>query len=186
MQNILTKFLIASKKGTENPEESLVVDEAEKKIEQKIKKWFTADEKKSNAIIIGEQGGIPRKILTLTDHRAILFESGWLWGLKDKSDKVWRQFISVHLKEGTFYSALDLHFFCYHDSLYYHNPYKDNSPYKDENNFMMTSWHLERLNKGAATAVYAFLKDKELHWKEKRRKEQLEQLGVLNAKPPKK
>ncbi|MCI5223715.1 MAG: hypothetical protein D3924_13860, partial [Candidatus Electrothrix sp. AR4] len=129
-------------------------------------------------------GGARRKILVLTYQRAIQFESHYFFNLKDTSDKVWRQFVSVHLSEGTFCSALKLSFFCYHDSLFYHNPYKDTSPYMEETKFKITTWHLDRLNKEKARRVYAFLKDKELYWKEERRKEHFEQLGALNAKPP--
>ncbi|MCI5150833.1 MAG: hypothetical protein D3916_15870, partial [Candidatus Electrothrix sp. MAN1_4] len=104
--------------------------------------------------------------------------------LQDISDKVWRQFVSVHLIEGNFCSALKLKFFKYHDTLFYHNPYKDTSPYMEETEFKLDVWCLERLNKKEASRIYRMLKDKQIYWQEERRKEQLEQVGSLNAKPP--
>ncbi len=159
-------------------------DTPETKLEKKIKKWCTAHEEGDRPYIIEEKGGTHHQILVTTYFRAILFESGCFGRLKDKSDKVWRQFVSVHLSEGTFCSALELRFFRYHDSLFYHNPYKDTSPYMEETQFKIDRWRLDRLNKEEARVIYAVLKDKELYWKEKRREEQIEQLGSLNAKPP--
>jgi hypothetical protein len=172
------------KKHNQRRDQLPSADEPETNLETKIKKWFTAAEKDDRPHIIAERVGTRRKILVLTYHRAILFESGWLGRLKDTSDKVWRQFVSVHLTEKTVFSALDLRFFPHHDSVFYHNPYKDNSPYMGETDFKMKLWHLDRLNKEEARRIYAFLKDKELYWQEKRRKEQIAQLGPLNVKPP--
>jgi hypothetical protein len=159
-------------------------DEPETKLEKRIKKWLTADEGKERPQILKENVGAPRKILVFTYYRAILFEAGLFCRLKDVSDKVWRQFVSVHLSEGTFCSALELRFFSYHDSLFYHNPYKDTSPYMEETDFKLDSWRFERLNKQEASRIYSVLKDKQLYWQEKRRSDQIEQIGSLNAKPP--
>ena len=153
-------------------------------LEQKISQWFTDEEKKERPLIIMEDVGSPRKILVITYHRAILFNKGLFCRLQDDSDKVWRQFVSVHLTEGLFRSSLALRFFRYHDSLFYHNPYKDTSPYMEETDFKIDTWNLERLDKKEAQRVYSVLKDKELFWKEKRRQEHFEQLGSLNSKPP--
>ena len=159
-------------------------DEPETKLEKRIKKWLTAEEREERPHIIKENIGVPLKILVITYSRAILFEAGLFGRLKDVSDKVWRQFVSVHLSEGTFRSALELRFFRYHDSLFYHNPYKDTSPYMEETEFKLDSWRLERLHKKEAARIYGVLKDKQLYWQEKRRSEQIEQIGSLNAKPP--
>lgn len=157
-------------------------DAPETELEKKISKWFTAAERVDRPIIIEEKFGPNRhQILVMTYYRAILFETGYFRKLKDISDKVWRQFVSVHLTEKTFYSALDIRFFPYHDSISYHNPYKENS-FLQESDFK--TWHLDNLNKEEARKVYSFLKDKELYWQEKRRKEQAEQYKMLHAKPP--
>lgn len=153
-------------------------------LEQRIQQWFTADELGERPFLLKEIGGPPYKVLVITYYRAILFEAGLFKRLKDSSDKVWRQFVSIHLTEGRFCSTLELRFFRYHDSLFYHNPYKDTSPYMEETDFKLDRWCLERLNKKEAAKIYSLLKDKELYWKEKRRKEQLEQIGSLNNKPP--
>lgn len=153
-------------------------------LEQRIQQWFTAEEQKARPLIIQEIGGPRYKILAITYHRVILFEAKFFRKLKDISDKVWRQFVSVHLAEGNFRSTLELHFFRYHDSLFYHNPYKDNSAYMEETKFKIDRWRLDRLSKKEAYRIYTFLKDKELSWKEKRREEQLEKLSILSAKPP--
>ena len=153
-------------------------------LEKRIRQWFTDEEKKERPLIIKEDVGAPRKILVITYYRAILFETGMFYRLKDVSDKVWRQFVSVHLSEGPFWSSLALRFFRYHDSLFYHNPYKDTSPYMEETDFKIDTWNLERLRKKEAQQVYGVLKDKELFWKEERRKEHFEHVGSLNSKPP--
>ncbi len=159
-------------------------DEPETKLEKRIKKWLTADERKERPYIIKENVGAPLKILVITYSRTILFEAGLFGRLKDVSDKVWRQFVSVHLSEGTFCSALELRFFRYHDSLFFHNPYKDTSPYMEETEFKLDRWRLERLAKKEASYFYSVLKDKQLYWQEERRKEQIQQIGSLNAKQP--
>ena len=153
-------------------------------LEQRVQQWFTAEEQETRPLIIREIGGPRYKILVITHHRVILFEARFFRRLQDISDKVWRQFVSVHLTEGNFCSTLELHFFRYHDSLFYHNPYKDNSAYMEETHFKIDRWQLDRLSKKDAYRMYSFLKDKELSWKEKRREEQLEKLSILNAKPP--
>ena len=143
-------------------------DEPETELEKKIRKWFTAAEGVDRPIIIEEKFGPNcHKILVMTYYRAILFETGYFRKLKDISDKVWRQFVSVHLTEKTFYSALDIRFFPYHDSISYHNPYKENSSLQESD---FKTWHLDNLNKEEARKVYSFLKDKELYWQETRRK----------------
>jgi len=159
-------------------------DEPETKLEKRIKKWLTAEERKERPHIIKENVGAPLKILVITYYRAIWFEAGLFGRLKDVSDKVWRQFVSVHLSEGTFCSALELRFFRYHDSLFYHNPYKDTSPYMEETDFKLDHWRFERLTKKEASKIYSVLKDKQIHWQEERRKEQIQQIGSLNAKQP--
>ncbi|MDU9050294.1 MAG: hypothetical protein Q3M30_15725 [Candidatus Electrothrix sp. Rat3] len=167
------------KKYTFNP-----TDEPETKLEKRIKQWFTAEEKEERPYIIKENVGAPLKVLVITYYRAILFEAGLFGRLKDVSDKVWRQFVSVHLSEGTFCSALELRFFRYHDSLFFHNPYKDTSPYMEETEFKLDCWCFERLTKKEAAYIYSVLKNKQLYWQEERRKEQIQQIGSLNAKPP--
>jgi hypothetical protein len=157
-------------------------DEPETELEKKIRKWFTAAEEVDRPIIIEEKFSPNRhQILVMTYYRAILFETGYFRKLKDISDKVWRQFVSVHLAEKTFYSALDLRFFPYHDSISYHNPYKEHSSLQESD---FQTWHLDNLNKEEARKVYSFLKDKELYWQETRRKEQAEQYRMLQAKLP--
>ena len=147
------------------------IDEPETKLAKKIKKWFTEKEKQEDSLIIKENVGAPRKILVITRQRTILFEAGVLWRLKDVSDKVWRQFVSVHLTEHLFSAALTLRFFPYNDSIPYYNP-------SDEKK-SLERWHLNRLNKEIARQAYSFLKEKELFWQEERRKEQ-----VALRKPP--
>ncbi|XOF32356.1 MAG: hypothetical protein ACL93V_09915 [Candidatus Electrothrix sp. YB6] len=157
-------------------------DEPVTRLEKKIEKWFTAAEEDDRPFIVEERLGTYRhKILVMTYYRAILFESGRFRKLKDVSDKVWRQFVSVHLTEKTFYSSLELRFFPYHDSVSYHNPFKENSALKEDD---FQHWQLDRLNKEEARRAYAFLKDKEIFWQEKRRQEHIEQYKALNARPP--
>ncbi|MCW5201348.1 hypothetical protein VT98_11092 [Candidatus Electrothrix communis] len=154
----------------------------ETKLEGKIKKWFTAAEEGDRPLIIEERvSGAHRQILVITYHRAILFEAGFLGRLKDVSDKIWRQFVSVHLTEKIFSSSLRLRFFPYHDSISYHNPYKENSSVQEDD---FKNWHLDRLNKEEARRVYAFLKDKELYWQEKRRQENIVQRKMPPMRPP--
>ena len=160
------------------------MDEPITPLEKRIRQWFTAEEQGERPLIIRELGGTRYKILVITYHRAILFEAGCFKKLQDISDKIWRQFVSIHLAEGYFCSMLELSFFRYHDSLFYHNPYKDTSPYMEETDFKLDRWRLERLNKKEAFRLYSVLKDKQLYWQEKRRSEQIEQIGSLNTKPP--
>jgi hypothetical protein len=147
------------------------MDEPETKLEKRIKQWLTEEEKQDCPLIIGENIRVPRKILVVTYKRAILFEAGIFCRLRDVSDKVWRQFISVHLTENFFSSSISLRFFPYNDSIPYYNP-------SDEKK-SLERWHLNRLNKQGARQIYSCLKDKELFWQEERRKEQ-----VALRKPP--
>ena len=157
-------------------------DAPETKIELKIKKWFTAAEEGERPFIIVESfRPRKRKILVLTYFRAILFEAGMFSKLRDVSDKVWRQFVAVHLVEETYSCSLKLRFFPYHDPVLYYNPYKENSSL-EETDFKL--WQLDRLNKDEAKRAYAFLKDKEMYWQEKRRKEQIEQRRMLMPRLP--
>jgi len=153
---------------------------------KKLRKWLTDDERQKGYHFIEERLAVRHKILMLTTQRAILFEAAFFGRLKDRSDKMWQQFISIHLTEGAFYSALDLYFFRYHDSLFYHNPYKDNTPHKEDNNFKIIHWNLKKLEKKQARKFYAMLKEKELFWKKERRSEQMKILpsGPPLAKPP--
>ena len=178
----LGKFFLSDEEKARDDADSM--DQPETTLEKKIKRWFTEQEQQERPLIIKENIGIPCKILVITSHRAILFEAGLLHRLQDVSDKVWRQFVSVRLTENTFSSTLELRFFRYHDSLFYHNPYKDSSPYMEETEFKLDKWTLERLGKKEASFVYSELKDKQLYWQEERRKEHLAQIGSLNAKPP--
>jgi hypothetical protein len=152
------------------------MDEPETKLEKRIKQWFTEEEKQERPLIIGENIGSPRKILVVTYHRAILFEAGLFCRLRDVSDKVWRQFVSVHLTENIFSSSISLRFFPYNDSTPYYNP-------SDEKK-SLERWHLNRLNKKGARQVYSCLKDKELFWQEKRREEQVALRKPFPGRPP--
>jgi hypothetical protein len=159
-------------------------EEPETKLEKRIKQWFTAEEQGDRPFIIREIGKRHYKILVLTYYRAILFKAGCFRKLEDKSDKVWRQFVSVRLIEGNFCSTLELSFFRYHDTLFYHNPYKDTSPYMEETEFKLDPWRLEQLNKEEGSSIYRVLKDKQIYWQERRREEHMAQIGSLNSKPP--
>ena len=154
-----------------------ILKKSKAEFEKKIVKWLMASEQEKRPRIIAEQhrfGG--RKILVLTDFRAILFEVGCFTRLKDTSDKIWRQFIAVHLVEKLCSASLKLRFFHYHDSVLCHNPYQE-MKCLEENEFK--SWRLDGLNKKEAEKVYSFLKEKELDWQEKRRKEQIEQQRIF-------
>ncbi|MCI5126399.1 MAG: hypothetical protein D3925_18460, partial [Candidatus Electrothrix sp. AR5] len=131
-------------------------------------------EKQDRPLIIKENGA-PVKILVITYKRAIWFEAGLFCRLKDVSDKVWRQFVSVHLTENIFSSSLTLRFFPYNDSIPYYNPSNEKKS--------LERWYFNRLNKENARRVYAHLKDKELYWQEERRKEQVA-LRKPFGKPP--
>lgn len=71
-------------------------------------------------------------------------------------------------------------FFPYHDSVSYHNPDKNSSSLQESD---FKNWYLNRLNKEEARRVYSFLKDKELFWQEKRRKEYINQRKMFAVKP---
>ncbi len=152
------------------------IDEPMTKLEQKVKKWFTDEEKQDRPLIIKENVGAPVKILVITYQRAIWFEAGLFCRLKDVSDKVWRQFVSVHLTENIFSSSLTLRFFPYNDPAPYYNSSNENNP--------LERWHFNRLNKEDARRIYAFLKDKELFWQEKRRLEQVALRKPFPGRPP--
>ena len=185
MSKVSIVFMIFRLENTDS-QESKHSDGTETVLEQRVQQWFTAEEQTSRPqpLIIRELGGLRYKVLVITSLRAILFEVAPFRKLQDISDKSWRQFVSVHLAQGYSFSTLELHFFRYHDSLFYHNPYKDTSPYMEETDFKIVPWRLERLNKEDAATIYGVLKEKELHWKEERRKEHFEQIGSLNTKPP--
>ncbi|MCI5143435.1 MAG: hypothetical protein D3909_17285 [Candidatus Electrothrix sp. ATG1] len=151
------------------------IDDPETKLEKRIKQWFTDEEKKDRPLIIKENVGAPVQIFVITYQRAILFEAGLFYRLKDVSDKVWRQFVSVHLTENIFSSSLTLRFFPYNDSTPYYNP-------SDEKK-SLERWYLNRLKKEDARRAYSVLKDKELYWQEKRRQEQVA-LRKPFGKPP--
>jgi len=152
--------------------------EPETKLEKRIKQWFTDEEKKDRPLIIKENVGAPVKILVITYQRAIWFEAGLFCRLKDISDKIWRQFVSVHLTENIFSSSLTLRFFPYNDSIPYYNPSTSNE------GKTLERWYFNRLNKEGARRIYAFLKDKELFWQEKRRQEQVALRKPFPGKPP--
>ncbi len=163
-------------------EEWFPPDKKELKLEKKITQWFIASEEDDRPLIIEERlGKHHNRILVLTCLRAILFEAGCFGRLKDVSDKVWRQFVAVHLTEEHLFSSLELHFLQCHDSVAYHNPFKENSSLKKDE---FVTWKLKRLDKQKARMGYTYLKDKELYWKEKRRKEHIENQKMLMARPP--
>ncbi len=152
-------------------------------LEKKIVKWLTPDEKIE--VSVHEQFKAPRyQFLIVTDHRAILFESDLYGRVEDKSDKLWRQLISVHLQQGMRSSALDIYFFHHHDTSLFHNPYQAQEP------FEALHWHLGGLNQEQAGKVYANLKHKEREWKDKRFKEYAELMkfpgrpGGMGGMPP--
>ena len=118
-------------------------------LEKKVAKWLSSDEK-IEASVYEELKPYRYQFLVVTKHRAILFESDMYGRLQDKSDKLWRQLISVHLKQG------------HHDTSQFHNPYQVQEP------FEQICWHLTGLNQEQAGKVYANLKEKEREWKETR------------------
>lgn len=130
-------------------------------LEKKVEKWLSPDEKIEESV--HEQLKLHRyQFLVVTGHRAILFESDLYGRLQGKSDKLWRQLISTHLKQGMKFSALDVYFFQHHDTSQFHNPYQNQEP------FEKICWHLTGLNQEQAGKVYANLKKKEREWKETR------------------
>ena len=144
----------------------------EKRVKEKIKNWLTDEEQAGDAaefFYIAEESLFrTRQILVSTKHRVILFEYNLAGILTDKSDKVWRQLVSVHLQERISTSSLELCFFEFHESIFYHNPNQFSDKPK------MKHWRLDELNKKKARDVYAFLKNKEIAMKEDRRLEHLE------------
>jgi hypothetical protein len=144
-------------------------------LEKRIEKWLSPDEKLEASV--HEQLKARRsQFLVVTNHRAILFESGFCGRLEDKSDKLWRQLISAHLKQGRNFSALDVYFFQHHDTSQFHNPYQTQEP------FEQLCWQLTGLNQEQAGKVYANLKVKERVWKE-RRLEQYVELMKMPGRP---
>ncbi|XCN71366.1 MAG: PH domain-containing protein [Candidatus Electrothrix aestuarii] len=140
-------------------------------LEKRIKKWLTHDEKIE--VSVYEQLKARRsQFLVITNHRAILFESDLYGRLEDKSDKLWRQLLSAHLKQGVRFSSLDVFFFQHHDANYFHNPYQNQEPFDQH------CWHLAGLNKEQAGKVYANLKSKECEWKEKRLEQYVELMKI--------
>lgn len=152
------------------------------KLEKKIIQWLIASEQGERPLVVEERRGrLRHQVLVLTYSRAILFETNCFGRLKDISDKVWRQFIAVHLTEERFGSTLELRFFHYHDSVTYHNPFNERNAL-DENEFI--TWELTRLDKEKARQAYTYMKDKELYWQEKRRQEHLGQQRMGMGRPP--
>ncbi len=138
--------------------ETWVVSEKKEKkqprLKRRLEKWLTDEEKKEQFYVVEEKTGVRRKILMATSQRAILFENNLFGKLKDTSDKVWNQFISVHLTEGVLSSSLELCFFPYHDS---------------NNHLEAVDWTLSGLDKAKAREFYAYLKEREMSLKEIRR-----------------
>lgn len=154
----------------------------EKKIENKIKKWLTREEKEDSdsppAYIIEGSLFKKRKILMTTSRRAVLFEYSFSGVLEDKSDKIWRQLVSVHLQEKLSHASLKLHFFEFHDSIFYHNP----NQFSQEPRIV--SWILADLDKDQARDFYILLKEKEISMKEMRRQEHIDNKIIGVMKPP--
>ena len=138
--------------------ETWVVSEKKEKkkprLKRRLEKWLTDEEKKEQFYVVEEKTGMQRKILMATSQRAILFENNLFGKLKDTSDKVWNQFISVHLTEGVLSASLELCFFRYHDS---------------SNHLEAVDWTLSGLDKAKAWEFYAYLKEREMSLKERRR-----------------
>jgi hypothetical protein len=138
--------------------ETWVVGEKQEKkkprLKRRLEKWLTDEEKKEQFYVVEEKTGMQRKILMATSQRAILFENNLFGKLKDTSDKVWDQFISVHLTEGVLSASLELCFFRYHDS---------------NNHLEAVDWTLSGLDKATAWEFYAYLKEIEMSLKERRR-----------------
>ncbi|MCI5207213.1 MAG: hypothetical protein D3910_00075 [Candidatus Electrothrix sp. ATG2] len=127
--------------------------EKKPRLKRRLEKWLTDEEKKEQFYVVEEKTGVRRKILMATSQRAILFENNLFGKLKEASDKVWNQFISVHLTEGFLTSSLELCFFPYHDS---------------KNHLEAVDWKFSGLDKEKARKCYAFLKDREMSLKETR------------------
>ena len=153
----------------------------EKRVEGKIKKWLTIEEQAddfASFFYISEESLFrTRKILAATKCRVVLFEYNFAGTLTDKSDKIWRQLVSVHLQERISTSSLELCFFEFHESIFYHNPNQFSDKPK------MQHWRLDELDKKKARNFYTFLKNKEIDIKEIRRKEHLENKIVGGPKP---
>ena len=153
----------------------------EKRVEEKIKKWLTDEEQADDLedfFITEESLFKNRQILAVTKHRVILFEYNLAGTLTDKSDKIWRQLVSVHLQERISTSSMELCFFEFHESIFYPNPNQFSEKPK------MKYWRLDELNKKKAHKFYTFIKNKEITIKEERRKEHLENKIVGGPKMP--
>ena len=140
-------------------------------LEKKVAKWLSPDEN-IEVSVYEELKPHRYQFLVVTEHRAILFESDMYGRLQDKSDKLWRQLISVHLKQGMKFSALDVYFFQHHDTSQFHNPYQKQEP------FEQICWHLTGLDQEQSSKVYTNLKVKERTWKEKRLEQYVEALKM--------
>jgi hypothetical protein len=153
----------------------------EKKIEDKIKNWLTDEEQADNFAgffyITEESLFSARQILAATNCRVILFEYNLAGMLTDKSDKIWRQLVSVHLQERISTSSLELCFFEFHESIFYPNPNQFSDKPK------MTHWKLNELDKKKARKFYTFIKNREIKIKEERRQEHLDNKIIGGPKP---
>ncbi|MCI5223829.1 MAG: hypothetical protein D3924_14440 [Candidatus Electrothrix sp. AR4] len=144
-------------------------------IERKLKTWLAAEEEEWNRVVfLKEKNFLAQQILMVTDFRIILFQAVFLGQLEMKSEKIWRQFISVDLREGFSSSTLFLSFFHFDDVI-------PRNTKQSRNNTKRTRWCLDKLNKKKAKLVYDILKGKELYWKEKRKDGSID----FSEKPPK-
>jgi hypothetical protein len=154
----------------------------EKRIEEKIKRWLTAEEQTDDFagfFYIAEESLFrTRQILVATSCRVVLFEYNLAGTLTDKSDKIWRQLVSVHLQERISTSSLELCFFEFHESIFYHNPNQFSNDPK------IVSWKLDDLDREKARNCYILLKNKEISMKELRRQEHLDNKIVGGPKMP--
>lgn len=130
-------------------------EEAIPKLKRKLENWLTEEERKEQFYVVEEKKRLSRKVLMATNKRLVLFDNNIFGMLKDSSDKIWTQFISVHLTEGVLTSSLELNFFRYYDA----------PNHKDSVN-----WVLSALDKEKARECYTYLKGKEMSLIELRRK----------------
>jgi len=143
---------------------------------RRIRQWLEPDEKLEH--VIAEKRFFrcsERHILVITSQRLIKFKRRCGGRLEDESDKLSRQLVRVHLREGFRSSKLTLSFLSYDDSLLYHDPHH---PEKSQ----FVGWDFTKLPKKRARAAYARLKAKERAWKETRRVEQLEHDKAMGGK----
>jgi hypothetical protein len=120
------------------------------RISKRLEKWLTDDERIGNFsfVFIEEKMSIPHKILMLTGKRLVLLHCNFFWKIHEESDKLWSQFVSVHFKEGMFYSSLHLSFV------------------QQDNDNEKSLWSFRKLDKKNAQKFYTILKTKELSVKE--------------------